>query len=164
MGGKGSGRPRSACGTPAAYRGHSKRKENPCQACKDAWAAYKKRYYKTKLAKPRVRAEKLKAEIHKQIVRDWKMAAKTCMDCGFEINDRTFVCIDCDHRDPSQKTFTISYMIGKVTVEQLLDELAKCDPVCRNCHALRTHDNQHHLARRKPTPTQPGLFDVKPQT
>jgi hypothetical protein len=164
MGGKGPGRPRSACGTPSAYRGHSKRKETPCQLCKQAWADYRRKYYKQKQAKPKGPRKNLLADEHKQIVRQWKLDAKTCMDCGFEINERTVVCIDCDHRDPAQKAFTISYMIGKVSVKALLEELAKCDPICRNCHALRTHDNQHHLARRPQKPQQPGLFDGQPQT
>lgn len=67
------------------------------------------------------------------------------MDCGMEINERTVICIDFDHRDPNDKAFTISYEMDKATEEALIAEIAKCDAVCRNCHAYRTHDNKHYL-------------------
>ena len=165
MGGKGSGRrPRAACGTPAAYRAHFKRKETACQPCKEAWAKYRREHYQRKGSRTKSTRKNLLTHEHKHIVRQWKLDAKNCMDCGFEINERTVICIDCDHRDPNIKTFTISYAIGRVTIEALTAELAKCDAICRNCHALRTHDNQHHLARRPKKPQQPGLFDGQPQT
>jgi len=58
-----------------------------------------------------------------------------CMDCG----GRFAACaMDFDHRDPSRKRFTISRMVGRATTEAILDEVAKCDIVCANCHRLRT--------------------------
>jgi hypothetical protein len=43
-----------------------------------------------------------------------------------------------DHRDPTTKCFTISAAPGKYTADEVLDEIAKCDVVCANCHAERT--------------------------
>ncbi len=82
------------------------------------------------------------------------------MDCGLIINERTIVCIDCDHRDPSQKSFTISYELQYKTAEEIINELAKCDAICRNCHALRTHDKGHHMTRRSTPIEEPRLFNV----
>lgn len=75
------------------------------------------------------------------------------------IDERTIVCIDFDHRDPHDKAFTISYEMGRVNDSDIIAEMAKCDAVCRNCHALRTHDNKHYLVRRTPAAILPSLFD-----
>jgi hypothetical protein len=58
-----------------------------------------------------------------------------CYDCG---NRFPTVCMDFDHRDPSQKVFQISdaSLVHRVKV---LAEIAKCDVVCANCHRIRTH-------------------------
>ena len=63
-----------------------------------------------------------------------------CADCR-----RTFppYVMDFDHRDPASKLFAI--MAGKTLLknrEVLLAEVAKCDVVCANCHAIRTHNQQ----------------------
>jgi hypothetical protein len=172
MGGKGSGRKASPCGTAAAYRRHSKKGEIPCQACKNAYAAYKRDYNgrtgRTKnhgynRTRPsgtsRNWHQQQRENAYREYVKQWKLAAGACVDCGFIIDEQTYVCIDCDHRDPSQKSFTISSEVGRKTTDELQTELDKCDPVCRNCHALRTHKNQHHLTRR-PRQQEPSLFDV----
>jgi hypothetical protein len=59
------------------------------------------------------------------------------------ITEHNVVCIDWDHRDPTEKQFTISYVIGRVAWHKIEHEIAKCDAVCRNCHALRTHHGEH---------------------
>ena len=59
-----------------------------------------------------------------------------CADCGgtFEAYQ-----MDFDHRDPAQKSFQVT--AGRAMLmsrERLLDEIAKCDIVCANCHAIRS--------------------------
>jgi hypothetical protein len=59
-----------------------------------------------------------------------------CADCG-----GTFppYCMDFDHRDPAQKSFSLA--AGKSLLKNrttLLEEVAKCDVVCANCHRIRT--------------------------
>ena len=62
--------------------------------------------------------------------------ATPCMDCS-----KTFpwYVIEFDHRDPEQKIGGVTRMAGRVTLARLLDEVAKCDIVCANCHRLRTY-------------------------
>ena len=81
------------------------------------------------------------------------------MDCGLVIDERNIICIDCDHRNPAEKSFTISYELGRRTADELVAELDKCDAVCRNCHAFRTHDKKHHLGKRATKTPEAGLFD-----
>lgn len=58
-----------------------------------------------------------------------------CLDCGFIGPQCVF---DFDHRDPSEKKFTLS--AGSVlSLDRQREEAAKCDLVCANCHRMRTH-------------------------
>jgi len=52
-----------------------------------------------------------------------------------------------DHREPSTKLFAITTSHSMLMSRpKLLEEIAKCDIVCGNCHALRTY---HQLLERK---------------
>jgi hypothetical protein len=159
MGGKGSGRIAviPPCGTTAGYRRHWKRNES-CQLCKTAWADYlrAKRIPKTQ-RRPKVK-QLTPMQKHRELVRNEKLRRGSCMDCGLVINERTIVCIDFDHRDPQLKSFTISQKMGRAHVSDLIEEMAKCDAVCRNCHAIRTHQGKHYLTRRDDCITHETLF------
>ena len=158
MGGKGSGRPCQApCGTWAKYLNHIKLGQTPCEACKQASRDQSRARYKPKKRKtpgPR------KDDIHRQMVRQYKYAAGSCMDCGLIVDERTIVCFDLDHRDPQKKLFTISHEIGNKPINEMRDEINKCDVVCKNCHALRTHKERHWAVRRSKTTCVPTLFDI----
>jgi hypothetical protein len=72
-----------------------------------------------------------------------------CHDCGGRFAPYQ---MDFDHRDPSTKSFTLC--AGRAALKsrkQLLEEAAKCDVVCANCHRLRSR-RQHRrwLASRSP--------------
>jgi hypothetical protein len=57
--------------------------------------------------------------------------SKCCQNCG----DTRFYVLEWHHRDPSQKEFALSqFLTGKVTWEQVLEEVKKCDVLCSNCH------------------------------
>lgn len=57
------------------------------------------------------------------------------MDCGKRFPT---VCMDFDHRDPSTKKHNVSRMTVRGSERLLLDEIAKCDLVCANCHRVRS--------------------------
>jgi hypothetical protein len=63
---------------------------------------------------------------------------RPCMDCGGIF---PAVCMDFDHRDPTQKEATISLMVSHkgTSMNKLIKELEKCDLICSNCHRIRTH-------------------------
>lgn len=89
-----------------------------------------------------------------------KLQRGSCCDCGLIINAETICCIDFDHRDPQDKSFTIAYKMGAVPDNLLIAEIAKCDAVCRNCHAIRTHKAKH-WAFRKSTTNEINLFNYQ---
>ena len=154
MGGKGSGRKPSPCGTPAKYQWHWKRGEH-CELCKAAAAFYKRARYEKKA----IQRGPTKVQSNRELVRCEKLRRGACMDCGLVIDERTIVCIDFDHRNPHDKAFTISQEMSTAHPSDLIAEMAKCDAVCRNCHALRTHDRQDHKHRNTARATVPTLFD-----
>ncbi len=61
--------------------------------------------------------------------------ATPCLDCA-----QTFPwhVMEFDHRLPEQKAALVTRMAGRVSLRRLLEEVAKCDIVCANCHRLGT--------------------------
>jgi len=57
-----------------------------------------------------------------------------CMDCGISY---PYYVMDLDHREPSKKYKSVSEMM-KHPIEMVIEEAAKCDVVCSNCHRERT--------------------------
>lgn len=67
----------------------------------------------------------------------WLSSLKTgpCLDCG--VSYPPYV-MHFDHRDPKSKQFQIAQSLTRA-FRMVLKEIAKCDLVCANCHAERTH-------------------------
>jgi hypothetical protein len=63
---------------------------------------------------------------------------KPCMDCGVQYPHYV---MDFDHRDRKTKLTTINRMVNyhSFSQEKILEEMAKCDLVCANCHRIRTY-------------------------
>lgn len=71
-------------------------------------------------------------------IRDLVRAAKDvpCMDCGIRY---PYYVMDLDHRDPSTKVTDPAKLAAGLSVRKAKEEIAKCDPVCSNCHRIRTY-------------------------
>jgi hypothetical protein len=55
-----------------------------------------------------------------------------CEKCGY---DRNYAALSFHHRDSSLKKFTLDLQnITNRKWERILEELAKCDLLCMNCH------------------------------
>jgi hypothetical protein len=58
-----------------------------------------------------------------------------CVDCG----ESDLIVLDFDHIDEKNKYMNISMIVMKgLSVQVLLDEIAKCEVRCSNCHRRRT--------------------------
>lgn len=87
------------------------------------------------IAKKLTNAEKTKR--YEQIRRDLidYYRDRPCLDCNGKF---PIVCMDFDHREATTKSFTIACAGLHRPIKVLLEEIAKCDVICSNCHRLRT--------------------------
>jgi len=60
-------------------------------------------------------------------------AKHPCVDCG----ERDPVVLEFDHLDPDTKAFNIGASLSYRRWQSILDEIEKCEVVCRNCHRRR---------------------------
>lgn len=68
-------------------------------------------------------------------VQDYKKT-QVCAHCGFS----DYRAIDFHHIDPSTKKFEPSSMWARGwSLEKCMEELNKCIPLCKNCHAIVHH-------------------------
>lgn len=132
----------SKCGKPGEFRPGSRQ----CRECEKAYhrvhnaerveqqAAYRvanRERYRIKLAEINRRR---RAERHAEIDR---IKSVPCAGCGGSFPPYV---MDFDHRDPSTKKSEVSFLINKTGApwSSVLEEVAKCDVVCANCHRMRT--------------------------
>ena len=64
-----------------------------------------------------------------------RLRSISCADCGGHFEA---CAMDFDHRKPAEKRYTVTRMVGRQPSATIMDEVAKCDIVCANCHRLRT--------------------------
>lgn len=58
-----------------------------------------------------------------------------CCKCGY---DKSLVALDFDHRDPTTKIKGLLESMASVSWERLVEEVAKCQVLCANCHRIKT--------------------------
>ena len=64
-----------------------------------------------------------------------------CIRCGYKRSPRA---LDFHHRDSATKLFTIGSK-PRLPWDRIKAEIAKCDVICRNCHA-ELHEEEAQLA------------------
>jgi hypothetical protein len=65
---------------------------------------------------------------------------KPCTDCGGSFPPEA---LQWDHRPGTIKVGEISDGLKNRSRAMILEEIAKCDLVCANCHAIRTYNRWH---------------------
>lgn len=83
--------------------------------------------YKAKVAKTNRAAHERRCERNREIISQAK--AGGCVACG----ETDQVCLDMHHLDPGEKEFLVS-RAQAMSEERLRAEIAKCVPLCVNCH------------------------------
>lgn len=66
-------------------------------------------------------------------------------------------CLDFHHRDPSEKLFEITAGMFSRSRAKVLNEIAKCDVLCANCHR-KLHRDERRTVRLNDGETQ-GVFE-----
>jgi hypothetical protein len=68
-----------------------------------------------------------------------KLKGGKCIDCGY---NKHHAALDFDHV-VGQKRYNISNMLNSVMAwKTILEEVAKCELVCSNCHRIRTFNRR----------------------
>ena len=79
---------------------------------------------------------------------DWYRSLKDgqpCTDCGGFFH---YSAMEWDHRPGVPKTAELSSLIVNThSKRRVLEEIAKCDLVCANCHAVRTYNRIRGVAQ-----------------
>lgn len=62
----------------------------------------------------------------------------SCKDCGESHKS----CLEFHHTDPGEKMLSVSRMAvtAEYGIDDLKNEVSKCDLICRNCHAKRHYE------------------------
>lgn len=117
----------SKCGTLHSRKGS--------YYCKDCHNEHQKEWNKKNPYSQRKWIIQRRADIRKLIE---KAKAVPCADCGIEYPS----CVmDFDHQ--KDKEFLLSVAANKnMAIKRVLDEIAKCEVVCANCHRIRTFKNR----------------------
>ena len=114
---------------------------------RDKVITYKKKYYaenKTMLSLKRKlyyqTHKKQEAAYHKKSLEAFVKYKRTlrCKRCGLVGKKFPFL-LDFHHRNPVNKKFSISIKGRLFPAKKVLDEIAKCDVYCSNCHRIIHH-------------------------
>lgn len=119
-----------------AFNKNAKYEDGLHRDCRECKKVYQHEWYLAHRVEQLDRVRKRNQE-HRKDVREWLDSLKNqpCTDCG-----QTYPAyvMDYDHLPGTCKVKHVSAMGGS-TKEQILEEVAKCELVCSNCHRIRTH-------------------------
>lgn len=65
------------------------------------------------------------------------LSGRCCKHCGID----DIRVLEFDHIDRQTKKYDISVMMGN-SWETIMEEVAKCQILCANCHRIKTHENK----------------------
>jgi hypothetical protein len=93
---------------------------------------YQKLYY-LKYKEKYLEGQRKRRDYKRDLLIEVKSKAK-CKICG----ENNPICLDFHHRDQSKKIATVSSIVHHYGVKKVMEEIAKCDILCANCHR-KTH-------------------------
>lgn len=96
-----------------------------CKVCHNAYTQEWGKKHKKQRYSYRVKSYNKK----RSLVTKYKEDSK-CKQCG----ENHPACLQFHHRDSKEKEFAIGCSVVNKGMQQLMDEIAKCDVLCANCH------------------------------
>ena len=101
--------------------------------------AYSKKHYQSHKEEARQKKARQRERM-KQLIREQKDIP--CTDCGERYPDYI---MEFDHLEPAVKGQRPCDLISLGSPRRILEEIAKCEVVCANCHAIRTWKRRHNM-------------------
>lgn len=135
--------PCAKCGVPFRITSHRRK------YCDSALCANARRHdrYLANVEKHKAQVE---AARRRAMLRVDRLKDVPCADCGTYYPGEPYL-MDFDHRDPSTKNPKLRFRNGSrrsslksLSMAEREAEIAKCDVVCKICHARRTKRKGHH--------------------
>jgi hypothetical protein len=112
------------------FKKHSKRKDGLQADCISCQKIYRQEHYLKNKSKYKAKGKVSNAKNRGENARKLKeLKATLSCKCG----ENHPACLDFHHRDDSTKLYAVSQMMN-FTWTKILEEIAKCDVVCSNCH------------------------------
>lgn len=113
------------------YRNKSRSDGRNAQ-CKVCHNEYRKKHYAKNRAEYLESARARKRRLH-QMVSAYK-SERGCSRCGYNEHP---VALDLHHVDAEDKEYNVGQMVFQGMAEEtILEEMAKCEVVCSNCHRI----------------------------
>jgi len=84
------------------------------------------------------------------INREWYQEIKNktpCVKCG---NQYPYYVMDYDHIEPTNKILCVAQMMG-FSRKAILNEMAKCELLCANCHRIKTYETSNRQQQHRIT-------------
>ena len=102
-----------------------------CKSCKQA---YESEYYRNNpRRREQINAQNKRGKAQAKAIVD-EAKSVGCADCS----ESDLIVLEFDHLG-DDKEANVSDLVNHGSVNKVLDEIAKCDVVCANCHRRRTH-------------------------
>jgi len=109
----------------------------PYSWCKVCLRAHKKEVRDKNLKSSNAKIQELR-EARREKIREVifeYLLKHSCITCG----EKDPIVLEFDHREPKKKEFCIAKALHEVPrLQRVLDEIAKCDILCANCHKRKT--------------------------
>lgn len=98
---------------------------------------YDRKWYhrnKERIGPKKNKDQKNRSDKRRKLVLDY-LRLNPCVDCG----EKDPIVLEFDHKYPNSKLNNIASLItGQYSEKVILDEIAKCDVRCANCHRRKT--------------------------
>ncbi len=122
----------------------SRAKDGFQSRCKECSADFKK-YYQENKQRYHAHAEK-----RRQDVSGWINEIKTESGCTI-CNESRYWCLDFHHPNDDKRSAVSTMISGGLAKKTILEEVEKCEIVCKNCHADIHHSDMGELEIPQPS-------------
>jgi hypothetical protein len=113
-------------------------RDNMCAPCRSAYGREHYLANRQKYIDAEARRKRARAEVRTRFLLEY-FAENPCEDCG----ETDPLVLEFDHlRD---KSFEVTHQLASRNWQPILDEIAKCEVVCANCHRRRTAQRRGSL-------------------
>lgn len=117
--------------------------QQPGESRKEYLKRYQREYHRQQWYPDHTKERIQETKDRRAELQEWYAGYKSTLRC-INCNEWRPECLQFHHRDPKQKEFNVSNFIRNgVSLERLQAEIAKCDVLCANCHAVEEQNKRY---------------------